>query len=789
MKFSEQWLREWVNPPISTAQLVAQLTNAGLEVNTVTPVAAAFTGVVIAEIMTTTAHPHAEHLQICQINVGHNELVTIVTNEMTLQIGMKVPVALVGASLSGVEIKPLKLRKIASFGMFCSAKTLGISEADGEILQLAKTALVGHDLRDYLQLHDQTIALELTPNRGDCLSIVGIAREVAVANESHFKGVAIKPIAAAIDERITLQINAPEACPRYASRIIRNLNPSACSPLWLQEKLRRSGLRSIHPVVDITNYVMLELGQPMHAFDLNVVGKKITVEYAGGSGTTTLLLNNETYTVQADTLSVKDAAGTIIALAGIMGAKHGSITATTTAIILESAFFTPLSLLGKARRYGIHTDSSHRFERGVDPHLTVQAIERATELLLAIVGGEPGPCVEHTSVAYLPTIKPILLRAASIQRLLGCTPTAAKINSILVALSMQVKTLPTAWEVTPPSFRFDIAIEADLIEEVARIYGYHNIPNQLPALPIIMLPQSSQQMPLSILRQSLKNRGYHEAITYSFVDSKLQELLDPHQYALPLINPISTELSVMRTSLWVSLLPVLIYNQKRQQSRVRLFEIGRRFVELAGQSQEILALAGLAWGPIIPEQWGVANRATDFYDVKNDLETLFAGVTFTFVASEQAALHWGQSAQINLHGEKVGYVGVLSPEIEQKLSLSAVYAFEIDLTATVQAALQRYAVVAKFPTVRRDIAILVSKQISAAEIYNEVVKLAGNLLNQCILFDIYTGKGVPVGQTSMALGLILQAPDRTLVEAEVKPLIETIITGLKQRFAATLREE
>ncbi len=826
MKFSEQWLREWVNPPINTETLLEQLTNAGLEVDSAKPLAAAFNKVVVAEVRAVSQHPNADRLKICSVDIGQDLPIIIVTNVADIAPHKKVAAALVGAKLPGLEIKQAALRGIDSFGMFCSAKTLGISDDDSGLLYLPDDAPLGEDLRKYLNLDDTVIDIELTPNRGDCLSIAGIAREVAVANNITIQAPAIKTIVATITDEIKVQVQAPEACPRYLCRVIRNIK-STTTPQWMQDKLHRSGLRSVHPVVDVTNYVMLEVGQPMHAFDLAKLNGGITVRYAE-PGETLILLDDqelklseedchprnersEAAGIHADskenlgfppsqarvrmtanenqqnkTLVITDEKN-VLALAGIMGGFHSGIARDTKDIVLEAAFFAPEKLLGKARHYGLHTDSSHRFERGVDAELPLHAIERASELLLQIVGGEAGPIVEKSSAEYLPKRAPIQLRATRIEKLLGINVAAKQVETILQQLQMSVTKNAEGWQVIPPTHRFDIAIEVDLIEEVARIYGFNNIPNTLPVLASNMLPQATSQLPLAELRTRLKNRAYQEAVCYSFVDPDLQKALTPDLTPLALSNPISSELSVMRTTLWAGLLPILQHNQKRQQERVRLFETGLRFVPTANGLQQISTIAGLVWGSALPEQWGEKSRAVDFYDVKADVESLLADKAISFAKTDVSALHPGRSAAVQLGDARIGYVGALHPELEQKLGLNGVYGFELDLPPVLQTRLLHYEAISKFPTIRRDLALLVDKSVKAETLSHKIAEIAGKLLNNLVIFDVYQGQGVPEGQKSIAIGIFLQAIDRTLVDEEVNQLIDKIVSALRQEFAAVIR--
>lgn len=787
MKFSENWLRQWVNPPISREALLAQLTQAGLEVDSAEPVSGAFEKVVIAEILSVSPHPKADRLRVCQVNIGQPDPIVIVTNAASVQPGLKVPAVLVGGRVPGLSIQPTELRGVASYGMFCSAKTLGIGEDDADLWYLPSDFPVGQDLKEFLALDDVSIDLELTPNRSDCLSLAGIAREIGALNQLPVCGPEIKPVPATLSEVVEVEVEQPAACPRYLARIVKRVNPAATTPTWMAERLRRSGIRCIHPIVDVTNYVMLELGQPLHAFDANKVGSTLRIGWSEKAEESIELLDGKTYTIQPTTLVVKNAHGESLALIGIMGGASTAISRETTDIILESAFFAPQSLAGKAREYGLHTDASHRFERGVDPELPRLAMERATALILDIVGGEAGPCVEKVSPAHLPMIPTITFRKARIERVLRMAIPDEKVVAYLTALGMRVTATSEGWEVVPPSFRFDIQQEIDLIEEVARLYGYNQLPSGLPTLPLSMLPQSKQKQPVAVYRDQLKLRGYHEIISYSFVSPDLQNLLEP-SVAVAVDNPISSEMRVMRTTLWTGLLSTLISNQKRQQARVRLFEIGLRFYEQDGHFIQTPTLAGLVYGSLLPEQWGESARSVDFYDLKADVEQLLAGQPIQFKPTKHPALHPGQSAAVYLHEEKIGLLGALHPQIAQELALQETYLFELDLEKIQRLPAFHYQAPSRFPAIRRDLALLVDQGLPAWALQNAITTSAGELLEKVFLFDVYQGKGIPSGQKSVALGLFLQAPDRTLTDEEVNTVIERVLSHLKQTFSATLRE-
>lgn len=786
MKFSVAWLQQFLNKKIEVEQLVKQLTSAGLEVDEVLAVAPDFNHVVVAEIVEVTQHPDAEKLKVCQVNVGAAKPITIVTNVASVCPGMKVPAAMIGAVLpDGLKIAQTKLRGVESFGMFCGAETLGLGEAAEGLLELPSDAPVGKDLREYLSLDDQTIEVELTPNRSDCLSILGIAREAAVANNCHVKAINIKEIAANSKEKILVSIKEPKACPLYLARVITGINAQATTPIWMVEALRRSGVRSIHPVVDVTNYVMLELGQPMHAFDKAKLEGGIEVRFAK-KHEKVVLLNNQEVELNVNTLLIADDKKPL-AMAGIMGGLASSVMDNTQDIVLESAFFDPIMLMGKARQYGLHTDSSHRFERGVDPELPKLAMDRATELLLDIVGGEAGPIVEQVSKANLPKRAAIKLRHERIEALLGCSLKEKEIDSIFKALGMEVESTSEGWKVTPPSYRFDISIEVDLIEELARIYGYDNIPVGTPKANI----QIQAAQPDYWFANILQARDYQEAITYSFTSPKILALLTPEHEPLALDNPISSELSAMRTTLWAGLLQAAQYNTNRQQHRVRLFETGLRFIPKKNSLEQIPSLAGLVLGSVLPEQWGEKSSSVDFYDLKADVEALLAltGQTYEFQPVQHPALHPGRSAKIIWQQKEIGLLGALHPKVQQALDLPATYLFELNVKELEGLIKQpEYQAISKFPAVRRDIAIIILEEVLVEEICQTIRKSSGNLLNKLLIFDVYRGEGIASGSKSVALGLTWQAIDKTLSDDEINALMSNVLRALKDKFNALLRE-
>ena len=793
MKFSEQWLREWVDPAVNTQELAHQLTMAGLEVDAIEPVAGEFSKVVVGEVLSVEPHPDADRLRVCQVNVGGDEPLNIVCGAPNVAEGLKVPAALIGAQLpGGFKIKKSKLRGVPSFGMLCSAVELGLAEQADGLMILPGEAEAGTDVRKLLELDDVAIEIGLTPNRGDCLSIRGIAREVGVINNLNVTEPDIDNVAITLQDKFPVTLVDAKACPRYIGRIIKGIDPCAETPLWMQERLRRCGVRSLGPVVDVTNYVMLELGQPMHAFDLDKLSGGIKVRGAN-NGEKISLLDGQTLTLQDNTLVIADEEGAV-AVAGIMGGEASAVGDGTRDIFLESAFFSRDALAGRARQYGLHTDSSYRFERGVDFDLPVKAMKRATQLLLEIVGGAAGPLIEANSPEHLPQRPDITLKAERIGRMLGVEIGGAQVSDILTRLGMKVCEQGKEWVVTPPSFRFDIAIEADLVEELGRIYGYDNLPTAYPVAALRAELEKEVVQPASRLRRLLVDRGYQEAITYSFVDPRIQNLLLPGVKAVHLANPLSTELSVMRTSLWPGLVQALLYNQNRQQGRVRFFEIGTQFVARGDVIEETKILAGLVCGNLQPVQWGVQARPADYYDVKSDLEALLhltgAPAQFVFEKAEHSALHPGQTAAIlGKDGMRVGWLGALHPSVARQLGINgSAFLFELDYAIFTQGVLPRFTDLSKFPAIKRDLAIVVEEGVAAQQVLQLIAESAGKYLTNLELFDVYRGEGIETGRKSLALGLTFQDTSRTLTDQEIEALISTILGRLTEELQATLRE-
>lgn len=795
MKFSKSWLDEWVDTGLDAEALAEQITMAGLEVDGIEPVAGDFTQVMVGEVVECGQHPDADKLRVTKVNVGSGELLDIVCGAPNCRQGLKVAVAVVGAVLPGdFKIKKAKLRGQPSHGMLCSYSELGMDVDSDGIIELPADAPIGAEVRDYLKLDDAIVEVDLTPNRADCLSLAGLAREVGVLNQQDVNWPEIPVVPASIDDKVEIRLDAPAACPRYLGRVVKNIDVKAETPLWMQEKLRRCGIRSIDPVVDITNFVLLEWGQPMHAFDLNTLNGGIQVRMAEQGEKLTLLDGNEV-SLNEDTLVIADSERPV-AMAGIFGGEATGVTNTTRNVLLECAFFSPLAITGRARSYGLHTDSSHRFERGVDYQLQHKVMERATALLLAICGGEAGPVVEAASEAHLPVRQPITLRHGKLTRLLGINIPATQITDMLTRLGLAVTPTGDDWQVEVPSYRFDIAIEEDLIEEVARIYGYNRIPNVAPMARLDMSSQREASLSLGRLKDALVDLGYQEAITYSFVDPAQQRLLFPTHEPLVLPNPISADMSAMRVSLWPGLIQAAVYNQNRQQSRLRLFEQGLTFIPDASAENGVRqtpVLAGLLLGPVVDEHWDMAARGVDFFDLKGDLESLLAlgadEQSFSLARADIEALHPGQSAALLRDGRQVGLFGALHPSLLKKLGLkSQAYLFELELSALTERKVPHAADVSRFPANRRDLALVVDQATAAGDILDLVRKVGGEQLVGLNLFDVYQGQGIADGKKSLALSLVLQDTRRTLEEKEIADTVARIVSALSDEFNASLRD-
>ena len=788
MKLSESWLREWIDPPVGREALWEQLTMAGVEIKGVEPVAPEFSGVCVGEVRSVVQHPEANKLSVCEVSDG-NAIIGVVCGAPNVRAGMKTAFARVGAVLpDDFRIDVASLRGVESHGMLCSAAELRLGDDADGIIELDDGAPVGEDLRVALALDDIAMDIDLTPNRGDCLSVLGVAREVAVLNTMDFQVPVPAPQKATHTDEFPVRLEDPAGCPRYLGRVIRGVDVTRPTPLWMKEKLRRAGLRAIDPVVDITNFVMLEMGQPMHAFDLAQLTDAITVRRAA-AGEMLTLLDGQEVKLDGDTLLIADAHGPV-AIAGVMGGERSGVQSDTSDVFLECAFFAPLALAGTARRYGLQTDASHRFERGVDHQIQFAAMERATALLLEIVGGAAGPITEAVAADELPGATEVNLRHARLTRLVGVEIDAAEVEGYLERLSLSPVRTDDGWCVRVPSHRFDIAIEEDLVEEVCRIYGYDRIPSKVPNTPLDLRRVSIEATPRLRVRQLLADLGYQETITYSFVDPVMQDLLDPGNTPVALTNPMSSEQSVMRTNLLPGLIDAAQTNMARQQSRGRLFEMGLCF-----QPGETLAqtnrLGGVLWGSRTPEGWNSPIETVDFFDLKGDLERV-AGLggarTIEFVPRDDAVLHPGQSADLQVDGSWAGRLGRLHPELEQRLGLRGpVFVFELDAQAIEVSVPAHYREVSRYPSVRRDLSLTVQQSVAASALEGCIRTALGSYLIEFRVFDVYHGEGIDSNAKSVAVGLTLQDPSRTLSDKDIKGLMDKAISALETDLGARLR--
>lgn len=792
MRVSTAWLAEWVRTGWDTETLAQRLTMAGFEVEAIERAAGPFSGVVVARVLERRPHPDADKLSVCIVDDGTAEPVQVVCGAANAREGMTAALARVDAELpGGMKIRRAALRGVESAGMLCSARELGMGDSHDGILDLPGHLATGQDLREALGLDDAVLELSLTPNRGDALSMTGVAREVAALSGLPFAPPEVEPVTASTRERFEVRLSAPEACPKFAGRVIRGVSPEARTPFWMVERLRRAGLRPVSPVVDVTNYVMLELGQPMHAYDLRRLKGHIDVRYAR-EGERLQLLDGQEIALQPDVLVIADAEAAV-GVAGVMGGLKSGIADDTTDVFLEVAFFAPEAVAGRARRFGMHTDASQRFERGVDPRLQERAMERATQLLLDVAGGRPGPTVITQEKAHLPARSSILLDPARVERILGIDIPRQEIESLLRRLGMQVAGAGERLGVIPPSHRFDIAIPEDLVEEVARLHGYGAIPATPASMPQCPAPSTEANVRRERAMVLLADRGYQEAITYSFVPAELQSLFAPGREALALSNPISADLAVMRRSLLPGLVLALRENIRRQQDRVRLFELGTSFEVEQGRLTELLTIGGLSWGEASVEQWGMPRRPVDFYDVKADVVALLSlarpVAELKFASAEVASLHPGRSARIEAGGELLGWLGELHPEISKQLELkNPPIVFELYVKPSFSSELPVYKEISKFPFIRRDLALVVPDEISLAQIRESVSVSAGSALKELRVFDVYRGQGIEPGRKSVALGLILQETSRTLTDAEADSVVAAVVARLKIDLNATLRD-
>lgn len=791
MKISENWLRTWVNPAIDSETLSDQLTMLGLEVDELAPVAKPFTGVVIGEVLTVEQHPDADRLRVTTVNIGSGDPLQIVCGAPNVSVGMKAPVATIGAVLPGdFKIKKGKLRGIESQGMLCGASEIDLEDKIDGLLELPADAPVGMNIREYLKLDDNVIDISITPNRGDCFSIRGIAREIAVINQLNVNEPKIQSIAATIADEKIVNITT-EGTPRYLGRIVKNVNVKAKTPEWMEQALARSGIRTHSILVDVTNYVLLELGQPMHAFDLAKIEGSIQVRQAQPQEKL-LLLNDQEVELQEDIMVIADQQK-VLAIAGIMGGLDSSVTDDTQDIFLESAFFAPLAIAGRARRFGLHTDSSQRYERGVDFELPMIAMNRASELIQAFAGGEFGPITVAEQAELLPKREAIPLKQSQVDQLLGYEVASEFIADALARLGCMVETKAEGeWSVVPPSHRYDMAIYQDLIEEVARIHGYDNIQISLPKIDV-KLEKYQDRFEVAQLRQTVATLGYQEAISFSFADAKLEKQLNPNVQPLMLANPISSDLAVMRSTLLSSLIPCVQYNLNRQQQRVRFFELGLRFDYQNAKDihdlKQIPTLALIAVGSRTPESWHIKPQAMDFFDFKGEVEEILAAgrVNVDYIRTEREWLHPGQSAEILVDGKSIGYLGRLHPSLENALDLGITWVAELDQQAVLQSYVSNFTELSRFPSVRRDIALLISDKIEVRDIQQLIKQTGGELLDSTWLFDVYTGQGVEQGKRSLAFALLWQHPTRTLEDAEIKSGMDNIIQVLEDTYQATLR--
>ncbi len=791
MKISENWLRTWVNPAIDSDTLSDQLTMLGLEVDELAPVAKPFTGVVIGEVLTVEQHPDADRLRVTTVNIGSGEPLQIVCGAPNVRVGMKAPVATIGAVLPGdFKIKKGKLRGVESQGMLCGASEIDLEDKIDGLLELPADAPVGVNIREYLKLDDNVIDISITPNRGDCFSIRGIAREISVINKLQMNEPVINTVATTIADEKKVVIST-EGAPRYLGRVVKNVNVKAATPEWMQQALSRSGIRTHSILVDVTNYVLMELGQPMHAFDLSKIEGTVHVRQATQQEKLQLL-NDQEVELQEDIMVIADDQKAL-AIAGIMGGLASSVTDDTTDIFLESAFFAPLAIAGRARRFGLHTDSSQRYERGVDFELPLIAMNRASQLIQELAGGEFGPITVAEKTDLLPKREAIELKQAQVDQLLGYQVAGEFIADALTRLGCEVTVKAEGeWSVVPPSHRYDMAIYQDLIEEVARIDGYDNIQISLPSMDV-KFAKYQDRFELAELRQTIVTLGYQEAISFSFADAKLEKQLNPEVKPLMLANPISSDLAAMRSTLLSSLIPCVQYNLNRQQSRVRFFEFGLRFDYQNAKSIEDLqqtpTLALVAVGSQVPESWHAKPQPMDFFDFKGEVEEILAAgrVSVEYARSERAWLHPGQSADILVDGKSIGYLGRLHPSLENELDLSTTWVAELDQTAVLQSYVSNFTELSRFPSVRRDIALLISDNINVRDIQQLIEQTGGELLDSTWLFDVYTGQGVEDGKRSLAFALLWQHPSRTLEDAEIKSGMDNIIQVLENTYQATLR--
>jgi len=773
-------------------ELASRMTMAGLEVESVSPAAPPLPGVIVGEVLSVTRHPNADTLTVCQVATGR-EMLQVVCGAPNVRPGMKAPFAMVGATLpGGAEIRKARLRGEDSFGMLCSARELGLSDDATGLLELPADLPTGQALDEALALDDVVLGFNLTPNRGDCMSVLGIAREVAALAGQPLTPPETAKVGAGSDDTVPVELIPRAGCIRFASRVIRGVNARAQAPLWMRERLRRAGLRPINAIVDVTNYVMLELGQPMHAYDRREVDGRIVVRRAR-AGETLRLLDGRDIKMDDSVLVIADRTKAL-GLAGVMGGDRSGIDDTTTEVLIEVAYFAPEVVAGRGRRYGLVTDASQRFERGVDPTLQERALERATRLIVDSTGGTPGPLTVAELADELPKRDRVQLRPSRARMVVGEDIADAEMRRHLESLGVNVQIGADGWSATAPPWRFDIAIEEDLIEEVARLHGFDRVPETDQTAAVVIPPCTETQLDEDRATDILVGRGYHEAITYSFVDHATQALFSPAGPGLRLANPISEDLAEMRLSLWPGLVRALRENQRRQQTRVRLFECGRTFVTANGTLREVPVIGGIAAGPSLPEQWGVRAEPVDYFDVRGDLEALFAATgasaEFHFEADVHPALHPGQSARVWRGDRAIGWLGRLHPELESRLELTySAIVFELEAESLLEARLPRHQDASRFPSVRRDLAVVVDEKSTVREILDRVRTSAGVLLTNLVLFDVYRGAGIQAGRKSLAIGLNLQDFSRTLTDADADAVVARVIADLVGEYSATIRDK
>jgi phenylalanyl-tRNA synthetase beta chain len=786
------WLREWVEIEPDAERLADELTTAGLEVDAIIAAGGPLPGVVVAEVLEVNRHPHAERLTVCRIDDGRGQgHRTVVCGAPNVSPGIRVPYAPVGAALpDGRTIEVADLRGIVSAGMLCSAREVGLADDGSGLMILDRDARVGQTLAEHLRLNDAVLDVNITPNRGDCFSVLGIAREIAAKQGRPLRGPDLGAMTAVHEATIPVMLAAGEACPRFAGRVVKDIRPGSRSPDWLRERLRRAGLRAIHPVVDVTNYVMLELGQPLHAYSLDRLAGGITVRYAD-DGERIVLLDGREIELTADVLVIADEAGAV-GLAGIMGGERTAVTADTRDLFFESAFFAPEALLGRARRYGLHTDASLRFERGVDPAHQERAIERATQLLQQIAAGRAGPTILTEDRANLPARPAVELRASRIEAVLGMNLPDDQVQQMLERLDMSMERRAGSWLVVPPAFRFDITIEEDLIEELARLTGYDNIPVTAGSGSAKLGTSTEQRIDAAVIADVLTARGYSEVITYSFIDAASEAAVNPGVDAVELMNPISADMSVMRRSLWPGLLRTAQQNMTRQLPRLRLFEVGRQFTAVAGAVEETGVVAGIAAGEQWPEHWDLPKRAVDFFDVKADVEALLATTgrrrDLDFVPGDHPALNPAQTAKIRSDGITVGWIGTVHPRLQKHFDLrSSAVLFSLQIERTFVARIPSFARYSKYPFVRRDLAVVIDEAVDTQTLLAQVESAAGALLQSVVIFDLYRGKGIDSRRKSVGLGLILQDVSRTLTDEDADQTVDLVMRRLEHELGATIR--